>query len=116
VVPGIVQCMGAIRCHAYAVRGPMMAILLSFWNAAKSDHCDLILASLMRHFKTYAPEPLLIAQDAGYSDISCSGERLRFISAHHKEEMAGRDKKYSIEKLVVRLPKVREPYAELMRG
>jgi hypothetical protein len=116
VMPGIVQCVGAIRCHAYAVRGPMMQILLSYWNAAKSDHCDLILASLMRHFKTYAPEPLLIAQDAGYSDISCRGERLRFISPHHKEQMAAKDPKYSIERLLVRLPKFGEPYMQYVRG
>jgi hypothetical protein len=81
ISPGIVRCSIAIRCHAYAIRRRIMPTLLAFWNNATNDHCDLVLASLMGHFPTYAPDPLLIAQDAGYSDISQRNERLRFVSA-----------------------------------
>jgi GR25 family glycosyltransferase involved in LPS biosynthesis len=93
VAPGIVRCTISIRCHAYAIRRRMMPTLMQFWNNATNDHCDLVLASLMNHFPTYAPDPLLIAQDAGYSDISQRNERKRF---------AGDDYSNKIDSLVAR--------------
>ena len=55
VVPGVVACTAAIRCHAYAVRGPLMGMLMSFWKSEKNEHCDVVMSSLMRHFNVYAP-------------------------------------------------------------
>ena len=77
---GIVQCTAANRAHAYSVRGPMMDGLLKMWNHFDTDHCDVVLASLMTHFKTYAPDPLLIGQGAGFSDITEQIETPRFLS------------------------------------
>lgn len=80
VAPGIVRCMAANRTHAFAIRGRMMPALLRCWHHYKTDHCDIILASLMRHFIVYAPDPFLIGQGPGYSDITETDETLRFIS------------------------------------
>ncbi len=81
IAPGVVRCIASIRCHAYALRGPLMAMLSVFWECNKTDHCDLVLSSLMQHYKTYAPDPLLFGQDAGQSDISPKHTPLRFLSA-----------------------------------
>ena len=80
VRPGVVRCVASHRTHAFAVRGEMMPILLAFWNRFNTDHCDIVLSSLMRHFKAYAPEPFLIGQDAGESDVTGQIERVRFFS------------------------------------
>lgn len=78
--PGIVRCLATNRTHAFAVRGRMMPALLRCWHHYNTDHCDIILASLMRHFTVYAPDPFLIGQGAGFSDITEAEESLRFLS------------------------------------
>ena len=88
VAAGVVQCVASIRCHAYALRGPLMPMLSVFWQCNKVDHCDLVLSSLMRHYKTYAPAPLLIGQDGGPSDITARNEPLRFLSPEHIRQAA----------------------------
>jgi glycosyl transferase, family 25 len=103
VRPGVVRCIASNRTHAFAVRGRFMKTLADFWNRTVNDHCDLVLSSLMRHFKVYAPEPLLIGQDSGESDITGRREYLRFVAADQKEKAAARDCRYQIEKLVVRV-------------
>ena len=108
---GVVRCTAANRSHAYAVRGPFMNVLSEFWSKTTNDHCDVVMSSLMRHFKAYAPDPLLIGQDAGHSDISGRGERLRFLAADQKETIAQIDPRYGIERLIVRLPASRAPRA-----
>lgn len=101
---GVVRCVASNRSHAYAVRGRFMSVLASFWSNTTNDHCDIVLSSLMRHFKAYAPDPLLIGQDAGPSDVTGRGERLRFLATDQKEVLAQSDPRYRIEKLLVRLP------------
>jgi hypothetical protein len=101
---GVVRCVASNRSHAYAVRGRFMNVLASFWSNTTNDHCDLVLSSLMRHFKAYAPDPLLIGQDAGPSDVTGRGERLRFLATEQKEVLAQSDPRYGIEKLLVRVP------------
>jgi hypothetical protein len=81
VSPGVVRCVASIRCHAYALRGDLMPMLSVFWQCNKTDHCDLILSSLMRNYKAYAPDPLLIGQDRGLSDITARNEPLRFLAS-----------------------------------
>jgi hypothetical protein len=109
---GVVRCVAANRTHGYAVRGRMMTVLSQFWSQTKNDHCDLVLSSLMRHFKAYAPNPLLIGQDAGQSDVTGRGERLRFLSAQSKEAIAASDSRHGIEKLVVRVRPTISPAAQ----
>jgi hypothetical protein len=96
VAPGIVRCMGANRTHGFAVRGSMMPILLAFWKHYQAEHCDIVLASLMRHFKVYAPDPFLIGQDAGHSDITGREERLRFLCTDQIEAIARTDSRYQL--------------------
>jgi hypothetical protein len=81
ICPGVVRCHLSNRTHAYAVRGRFMGILAQFWRNTKDDHCDIVLASLMPHFKVYAPDPLLIGQDAGQSDVTGKAEPQRFVQA-----------------------------------
>jgi hypothetical protein len=81
VAPGVVRCIASIRCHGYALRGALMQMLSVFWECNKTDHCDLVLSSLMQHYRTYSPDPLLFGQDAGQSDISPKHTPLRFLSA-----------------------------------
>jgi hypothetical protein len=78
--PGVVRCQITNRCHAYALRGRLLPVVLSFWLGSEIDHCDIILASLMKHFKVYAPSQFLVGQDAGFSDITLKTERLRFLT------------------------------------
>jgi hypothetical protein len=82
VSPGMVRCNLANRAHAYAVRGQFMVTLSQFWQNNTIDHCDIVLASLMPRFKVYSPDPLLIGQDTGVSDISGQREQLRFWPAN----------------------------------
>ncbi len=79
VAPGVLRCATSIRCHAYAVRGPIMPMLSAFWQANRTDHCDLVLSALMPHYPTYAPDPPLFGQAAGASDISPDTFPLRFL-------------------------------------
>jgi hypothetical protein len=110
---GVVRCVAANRSHAYAIRGKFMKTLSQFWHNTVNDHCDIVLSSLMRHFKVYAPEPLLIGQDTGVSDITGRREYLRFLSGEQKEKIADTDPRYLIEKLVVRVSMDRAPRTAL---
>lgn len=107
--PGVLRCVASNRSHAYAVRGRFMKTLSEFWRNTVNDHCDIVLSSLMRHFNVYAPDPLLIGQDCGHSDVTGRREYLRFLSADQKETIANSDSRYLIEKLVVRVPVKRAP-------
>jgi hypothetical protein len=88
VSSGVMRCTLANRAHAYAVRGRFMEILSRFWSENTVDHCDIVLASLMPHFKVYAPDPILIGQDSGVSDITGRQEQLRFWSTERKLQIA----------------------------
>jgi hypothetical protein len=73
IAPGIVRagCGGGIqRTHCYALRGqePMKALYRTWANAAV--HCDWVMGPCMAKFNTYAPDPFLIGQAEGHSDIS----------------------------------------------
>jgi hypothetical protein len=79
ISPGVVRCTGTTRLHAYAMRRRMMGNALQYWYHNPKHHCDLVLASIVWNFKTYAPDPFLIGQGVGYSDITCTYEPLRFL-------------------------------------
>ncbi len=61
---------GIQRSHCYALRGmEVMKTLYKTWaNAAV--HCDWVMGPCMTGFKTYAPDPFLVGQGEGKSDIS----------------------------------------------
>lgn len=79
IAPGIVRCLGTNRTHAFALRGRIMPALLNYWHQYDTEHCDIVLASIMKHFRVYAPDPFLIGQDSGHSDISGRIEAMRFF-------------------------------------
>jgi hypothetical protein len=90
VGPGIIRCMGSNRTHAFALRGRMIPILLAYLEHHTTEHCDIVLASLMPYMNVYAPNPFLIGQDAGESDVTGVSEQLRFLSAWQMEEINAR--------------------------
>jgi hypothetical protein len=61
---------GIQRTHCYALRGrEIMKALYDVWaNAAV--HCDWVMGPCTAKFNTYAPEPFLVGQADGRSDIS----------------------------------------------
>lgn len=73
VVPGVVRAGaggGIQRTHCYALRGYeiMQALYLTWANAAV--HCDWVMGPCTARFNTYAPDPFLVGQAEGDSDIS----------------------------------------------
>lgn len=73
VAPGVVQAGdggGIQRTHCYALRGQevMKALYKTWANAAV--HCDWVMGPCMAKFNTYAPDPFLVGQSDGRSDIS----------------------------------------------
>jgi hypothetical protein len=54
----------------------------------------------MHHFKFYAPDPLLVGQDLGLSDITGKRTRLRFLSQEQKLKIAEHDVRCRIETLI----------------
>jgi hypothetical protein len=73
VAPGVVRAGdggGIQRTHCYALRGhEVMKALYKVWaNAAV--HCDWVMGPCMAQFNTYAPDPFLVGQADGQSDIS----------------------------------------------
>ncbi|HTW95250.1 MAG TPA: hypothetical protein VMD30_10675 [Tepidisphaeraceae bacterium] len=88
IIEGIVQCVCTHRTHAFAVRRRMMPGLLKFWETVTDDHCDIVLAACMGVFKTYAPDPFLIGQSAGFSDVTRREEQLRFLAEADRKDVA----------------------------
>jgi hypothetical protein len=105
VCDGVVRCVASNRTHAFAVRGKFLRTLRNVWSLNKTDHCDLVLSSLMRVFKAYSPDPLLIGQDGGESDVTNRYERLRFLTPPQADQIASRDPRHAFEKLVVHVAK-----------
>jgi hypothetical protein len=71
VKEGMVRCVNSQRTHAYAVRGGYLRALYALWCAPTSlTHCDHIMGPFQASWRVYAPDPFLIGQEAGRSDIS----------------------------------------------
>jgi hypothetical protein len=73
VAPGVVRAGGGggiQRTHCYALRGAeaMKALYVTWADAAV--HCDWVMGPCMAKFNTYAPDPFLVGQADGQSDIS----------------------------------------------
>lgn len=76
VSPGVVRCLNCQRTHAYALRGRYLREVYRRWISS-SGHCDHIMGPMHRDFKVYAPDPFIVAQGPGASDITCRNERPR---------------------------------------
>lgn len=80
VMPGILRCNNAQRTHAYLIRGECLAHVYHLWNGMTSGHIDHLSGQWQPKFNVYAPDPFLIGQAAGKSDITCREAPLRFWS------------------------------------
>jgi len=67
--PGIVRCLKTVRLHAYGIRGPAIADLLTLWEGATA-HIDWLFARWIASRRVYAPSPWIIGQDEGQSDTA----------------------------------------------
>ena len=81
VSPGVVRPGGGggiQRTHCYAIRGTtIMRELYKTW-ANTAVHCDWVMGPVMARFNTFAPDPFLVGQTSGYSDISGSQNPTKF--------------------------------------
>jgi len=69
---------GIQRTHCYALRGAeAMKALYGTWADA-AVHCDWVMGPCMARFNTYAPDPFLVGQAEGKSDISGSVNQAKF--------------------------------------
>lgn len=82
---GVVAPQAAHRSHAYVVRDRSVAVRLvanvrSHLDGPVVPHFDHVIGRVMRdeHMKVYAPEPWLVGQAAGRSDITGGTARERW--------------------------------------
>jgi len=67
-IPGIVRVRYCQRTHAYGARPSYMMALQRRWGNA-TVHIDWLMRDWQHQFKVYAPDPWLIGQGGGRSDI-----------------------------------------------
>lgn len=70
VTAGVVRHDACERTHAYALQGKVIKDLYNTWLHC-DRHIDWVMGPYLgKNYKVYAPDPFLIGQDAGKSDIS----------------------------------------------
>ena len=79
VKPGILRCMNCQRTHAYAVRGRYLKALYQHLIST-AGHCDQRMGDIQARYNIYAPDPFLVGQMAGQSDIGGTRDPTRFWS------------------------------------
>lgn len=77
VGPGVVRCTNCHRTHAYAIRGRFLRDLYQRWCGG-SGHCDHVMGPLQAGYRVYAPDPFVVGQSRGQSDISGSFNPAKF--------------------------------------
>jgi hypothetical protein len=77
VKPGVIQCINCQRTHAYAVRGRYLRDLYQHW-VSNAGHCDHLMGEIQHRYRVYAPDPFLVGQGLGHSDISGSLNPAKF--------------------------------------
>lgn len=90
VVPGVVRAGGGggiQRTHCYGLRGyePMKALYKAWSNAAV--HCDWVMGPCMAQYNTYAPDPFIVGQAMGRSDISGAQNPTKFWRPPNGDEL-----------------------------
>jgi hypothetical protein len=76
-LPGILRCFNCQRTHAYAVRGAYLRDLYQHWIST-SGHCDHRMGEIQHRYRVYAPEPFLVGQTEGESDIGVASRAENF--------------------------------------
>jgi len=83
-IPGLLRVRNGNRTHAYALRGKYLIAahqhLCDYQDHAKRprQHVDHRLGMLHKQFRIYAPEPWVIGQAAGSSDVATQQWSQRF--------------------------------------
>lgn len=81
VTPGVLRAGaggGIQRTHCYALRGnAIMRVLYLTWANA-TVHCDWVMGPCTAKFNTYAPDPFLVGQAEGQSDITRGQNPVKF--------------------------------------
>jgi hypothetical protein len=77
VVGGVTRCSNCQRTHAYAIRGRFLHALYQRW-CGSTGHCDHVMGPMQGRFNVYAPDPFLVGQGRGQSDISGSRNPTKF--------------------------------------
>lgn len=78
VSDGIVRCTNTQRTHAYAVYGNAIRDLCQMWQGSR-NHIDWDMGPFFgKRGKTYAPDPFMVGQGAGRSDISGRNNPAKF--------------------------------------
>lgn len=74
---GVVRCVDTFRTHAYVVRAAGMTVLREVWASAQG-HLDHESHRVQAMVPVYAPQPFLVGQAAGFSDVSNAVQSRRF--------------------------------------
>lgn len=78
VSDGIVRCVNTQRTHAYALYGDAIRDLCQMWAGCR-NHIDWDMGPFLgKRNRTYAPDPFLVGQGAGRSDISGRNNPAKF--------------------------------------
>lgn len=74
----LVRCANTRRTHAYIIKLKAIPLLMRTWSRA-TRHIDHALLDFQNATYTYAPDPFLVGQADGWSDISAKfNESVRF--------------------------------------
>ena len=78
VADGIVRCTNTQRTHAYAVYGDGIRDLCQLWQSSR-NHIDWDMGPFFgQRLRTYAPDPFVVGQGAGRSDINGRDNTAKF--------------------------------------
>ena len=78
IMEGVVKCTNTQRTHAYAVQGEFIKLLRDMRAEEKTGHIDWRMGPFCAKYNTYAPNPFLIGQSGGVSDITNRDDGNRF--------------------------------------
>jgi len=71
IKPGVLRIRRCHRTHAYAIRGKFMRALYKYW-VSSSGHCDQRMGEIQYRHRVYAPDPFIVGQGGGKSDVGNS--------------------------------------------
>jgi hypothetical protein len=77
VSANVVRCIDTHRTHGYLIKRSAMPLVAEIWEST-ADHIDRSARRVQAFVPTYAPEPFLIGQAAGRSDIDGTDHPERF--------------------------------------
>ena len=72
------RCTNTQRTHCYALSAKFMQVVYKAWSDPRNfnQHCDWIMAPMLRHVNAYCPRPTFLAGQSGkWSDIVTVGDK-----------------------------------------